>query len=73
MGEQRLFAWRPLPPSARFVALGTIVTTGEDAPPPECVHCVPLRWVLPSASPPTRVWDDAGSGGPSCHDSASCS
>lgn len=39
-GAQPLFVWRPLPPSAAFVALGNIATSTAQPPPLEAVRCL---------------------------------
>jgi hypothetical protein len=57
------FAWRPIPPSADFVAVGMVASTTEDPPPLDCVHCVPRRWVTKAKKPPKLLWDDAGTAG----------
>ena len=58
-----LYIWKPIPHSARFVALGMVATTTGDPPPLEAVHCVPRKWVIPTTFTPTEIWNDAGSGG----------
>jgi hypothetical protein len=39
-GAQPLFVWRPLPPSAAFVALGYVATSTAQPPPLEAVRCL---------------------------------
>ena len=61
-----LHAWRPLPPSDEFVALGLVCTVGSEPPGVEEVRCVPVGWTS-GAPPPKRVWEDSGRGGrPGC-------
>ena len=45
VGEQKFFAWQPVPPNNHFVALGHVTSNSEDQPPLDCVRCVPRRWV----------------------------
>jgi hypothetical protein len=59
-GKQQFFAWRPVPPSTKFAALGMVGTTTEAEPPRDCMRCVPRAWLVPSREPPVCVWDDRG-------------
>ncbi len=62
-----LHAWRPLPPSPDFVAIGVVCTVGAEPPALTEVRCVPASWVQPCATPPRMVWSDNGRGGrPGC-------
>ncbi len=63
LGEVPLYAWRPVPPSDEYVAMGCVVTTSSEEPDMELVRCVPLRWVAASKKAPKQLWDDSGSGG----------
>jgi len=41
---QPLYVWEPIPPSSEYVALGAVVTLGEEAPDLEEMHCAPRPW-----------------------------
>lgn len=61
-----LFVWRPVAPSADYVALGLLATTTDTPPPESAVHCVPRSWCeLTHARPPKRVAEAGGQGGQS--------
>lgn len=62
-GEQQMYAWKPIPPTQHYVALGMIVTTVQDPPALTALRCVPRAWVVPTSKSPIPVWDDAGSAG----------
>lgn len=63
-GVQPLFVWEPVPHSADYVALGMVVTTKEDPPPPvRTVHCVPRDWVEPAPELTKMLWSDSGTSG----------
>ena len=62
-GAQPFFAWRAVPPSADFVALGMVGTATEGAPPRECMRCVPRAWVSESKVKPQLRWSDSGASG----------
>lgn len=62
-GANSLYVWRPVPPSSDFIVLGMVATTTPDEPPLTEIRCVPKPWVVPSRIKPTKVWDDAGTGG----------
>jgi vacuolar protein sorting-associated protein 13A/C len=64
-GKQPVYLWKPVPPSAAFVALGCVATTTPDEPPLDCVRCVPVSWVGRGARPPLLIWDDSGTAGSS--------
>ena len=59
---RRIYLWRPVPPSAQFVALGMLATAGDEPPPLDAVCCVPRRW-CEHAVATRRVWRDDGQGG----------
>ena len=61
-GKKPIYAWKPVPPSDEFVALGCVCTTTDEPPARESVRCVPRTWVTPTndAAP---VWDDSGTAG----------
>jgi Ca2+-binding EF-hand superfamily protein len=63
LGEDSIYVWKPIPHAKRFVALGMVVTTTDEPPEREIMHCVPRRWVMPTAFEPQMVWDDSGTGG----------
>ena len=48
-GAQPLFVWRPLPPSAAFVALGYVATSTAQPPPLEAVRCLCRAMHVPGA------------------------
>ena len=48
-GAQPLFVWRPLPPSAAFVALGYVATSTAQPPPVEAVCCLCTAMHVPGA------------------------
>ena len=66
-GRRPLFAWEPVPPSAEYVALGHVITTGTNAksarPAADAVRCVPRSWVTKTSAAPLSVWTDVGSAG----------
>ncbi len=62
-GDSPLYAWRPIPPSQFFVAMGMIITTSEDEPNLTSIRCMPKAWVVEARMKPRRLWDDAGLGG----------
>ncbi|KAL1530323.1 hypothetical protein AB1Y20_001232 [Prymnesium parvum] len=56
-----VFLWRPVPPSAEFVALGMLATTTEEPPAKGSgsLHCVPRRWCLPQPrASPKLLWKE---------------
>ncbi len=63
LGNQPFYAWKPIPPSDEFVALGMIGTTSPEEPSVELVRCVPRQWVVPTKFEPRLVWNDSGAGG----------
>ncbi len=62
-GDRQLFVWRPIPPSAGFVALGMLATPSDDPPDVTECRCVPRSWTTVSSSRPLQIWKDAGGGG----------
>jgi hypothetical protein len=62
-GASPLYAWRPLPPSDAFVAIGFVCGSSAEPPPVMEVRCVPAAWARPSGTPPKLAWDDSGLGG----------
>ena len=67
-----LYLWRPMPPSAQFVALGMVATTSEEPPPLDAVRCLPRRWCAAAAAAkaaaaaaeqPRRLYAQAAQGG----------
>ena len=63
LGATTFFAWKPIPPSPDYVAIGMIGTTSPEEPPVEMVRCLPRRWVVPSKYDPKLIWEDSGAGG----------
>lgn len=57
-----LYIWRAVPPAQNFVALGMVVSTGEEPPPLTACHCVPRRW-CEAVVADRFVWRDDGQGG----------
>eukprot|EP01052_Picozoa_sp_SAG31_P008166 SAG31_NODE_405_length_16084_cov_3.913982_9_plen_154_part_00 len=60
-----MFIWRAVPPTSKYVALGMVATTTDDAPSRELLRCVPKAWCI-DARPRDELrlaWDDSGSGG----------
>jgi hypothetical protein len=62
-GKQQFFAWRPVPPTKDYVAVGIVGTTVDEPPELDAVRCVPRRWVRPTTAPAEQVWTNSGSGG----------
>eukprot|EP00298_Acanthocystis_sp_HF-20_P012235 c19785_g1_i2.p1 GENE.c19785_g1_i2~~c19785_g1_i2.p1 ORF type:complete len:774 (-),score=356.75 c19785_g1_i2:62-2122(-) len=62
-GKEPFFAWKPIPPTADFVALGIVATSTEDPPPLNSIRCVPKIWLTKSSAKPELIWDDSGTGG----------
>lgn len=58
-----LYVWRPIPPSDDFFALGFVATTANQDPPLDAVRCVNKGFLVPSTTKPTKIWDNAGTGG----------
>jgi hypothetical protein len=58
-----LYVWRPIPPSDDFAALGFVGTNTNQDPPLDAVRCVNKGFLVPSAMKPTKLWDNAGTGG----------
>jgi hypothetical protein len=58
-----LYVWRPIPPSEDFAALGFVATTTNQDPPLDAVRCVNKGFLVPSTMSPTKLWDNAGTGG----------
>ena len=63
VGDSAVYFWRPIPPNKKYIALGMCVTTTEDPPELDTVHCVPRKWVQPTDMQPKQIWNDAGTGG----------
>mmetsp|Transcript_39763 Transcript_39763/g.98280 ORF Transcript_39763/g.98280 Transcript_39763/m.98280 type:complete len:3869 (-) Transcript_39763:305-11911(-) len=61
-GGKPLYVWRPIAPSAAYVALGFVATCSEDEPLPSSVHCVPARWCVETRTPARAVGEATGSG-----------
>jgi len=62
-GQQQLFVWTGVPPSAEFVCLGMVATTTSAPPPADCIRCVPKGWCVEAEMEPQLIWSDQGSGG----------
>jgi len=62
-GKHSFYAWLPVAPSDRIVAIGMVATTTPDPPTTDLVRCVPKTWVTPSAVAPQQVWNDSGTSG----------
>ena len=58
-----LYVWRPIAPSEDFVALGFVATTTNQDPPLDAIRCVNKGFLIPSTMKPTKIWDNAGTGG----------
>lgn len=58
-----LYVWRPIPPSEDFMALGFVATTTNQDPPLDAVRCVNKGFLVPATMTPTKLWDNAGTGG----------
>merc|ERR1712227_333080 len=61
--NEGLYVWKPVPPTEDFVSLGMVISTSDDPPPLDAVHCVPKRWVIKSTTKPKMVWSNKGTGG----------
>jgi hypothetical protein len=59
---QDFTVWRPLPPSKDFVAMGMVVTGGEE-PELTAVCCVPKGWTTTAKTGAKLIWSDAGTCG----------
>jgi len=62
-GSMPFYAWKPIPPTKDFVAMGVVCTTTPDEPEQNAIRCMPRRWLIESTAKPTQVWDDSGSAG----------
>ena len=58
-----MFAWKAIPPSEEFVALGMLVTRTADPPLLDAMRCVHKKWCMPSLDVPTQIWASSGLGG----------
>jgi len=61
-GNNPFYAWEPIPPSDKFVALGFVGTTTENPPDVRIMRCV-CKDFLQKSRFVKKVWDDSGSGG----------
>jgi hypothetical protein len=58
-----LYAWKAIPPSDKFVALGMLVTASDTTPPAQFIRCVPKHWCIKTRTEPKMMWRDAGAAG----------
>ena len=61
-GSNPFYAWEPIPPSDKFVALGFVGTTTDSPPDVRKMRCVSKDWLRESKFV-HKMWDDSGSGG----------
>jgi hypothetical protein len=61
-GSNPFFAWEPIPPSDKFVALGFAGTTKDVPPDVRVMRCIFKGWAKESTFV-YKIWDDSGSGG----------
>ena len=61
--ERPIYAWKPMPPSEDFVALGMLFTTTPEQPPLVAMRCVHRSWVVEATAEPQCIWKDLGMGG----------
>ena len=61
-GSNPFYAWEPIPPSDKFVAMGFVGSTTDTPPDVRSVRCVCKDWVRETTYL-HKVWDDSGSGG----------
>jgi len=61
--ERPIYAWKPMPPSEDFVALGMLFTTTPEQPPLVAMRCVHKSWVVEATAEPQCIWKDLGMGG----------
>lgn len=54
-GKHSFYAWLPVPPTERFVALGMATTTSPDPPSIDTVRCIPKAWVTKTSFTPQQV------------------
>ena len=47
--------WRPVPPSAQFVALGMVATLTDEPPSIDALACVPRKWAAAHGGA-KRLW-----------------
>jgi len=45
-GSNPFYAWQPIPPSEKFVALGMVGTTSENPPDIKSIRCVSIEWTV---------------------------
>ena len=58
-----IYLWRPVPPSAQFVALGMLATATDEPPALDAMRCVPRRWCERQTVASRLLWRDDGQGG----------
>ena len=46
-----IYLWRPVPPSAQFVAMGMLSTATDEPPSLDAMRCVPRRWCAAAPYP----------------------
>ena len=61
-GNNPFYAWEPIPPSDKYVALGFVGSKTDKPPDVRCIRCICKDWVRESTYV-HKVWDDTGSGG----------
>ena len=61
-GSNPFYAWEPIPPSDKFVAMGFVGSKTDTPPDVRSVRCVCKDWVRETTYL-HKVWDDSGSGG----------
>ena len=65
-GKNHFYAWEPVPPSDKFVALGMVATTKKDPPKLSCMRCLARDFVYEindKNSIVKRVWHTEGTVG----------
>ena len=61
-GAQSLYCWKGIAPEG-FACMGMVFTSTDLPPKLTEIRCVPEKWVIPSPTAPTKLWDDTGAGG----------
>ena len=65
-GLPSFFAWEPVPPGdgdGQYVALGMVITTSDEPPPPTSVRLMHRSLCCASRTEPVELWNDRGLGG----------
>lgn len=57
------YAWEPVPPDDRYVALGMVITNTDEPPLTSSVRCLHRSLCCAARAPPEQLWTSKGLGG----------